>query len=64
MSLKQFCTALHTLLIMTAEPMLSKRLILKFIVALLFLLREKLHVINHRVCCELSYLFLQLAISS
>ena len=33
----QFCTALHTLLMMTAESMLSKRPVLRFTVALLFL---------------------------
>ena len=35
----QFCTALHTLLMMTAESTLSKRAILRFAVALLFPLK-------------------------
>ena len=35
---QSFVTALHTLLMMTAEFMLSKRPVLRFIVALLFLL--------------------------
>ena len=35
----QFCTALHTLLMMTAESILSKRPVLRFTVALLFLLK-------------------------
>ena len=70
-TLKQFCTAftrlcsaLHTLLMMTAESMLSKRPVLRFIVASHFLVKNELHVINNKVCCELSYLFLELVISS
>ena len=35
----QFCTALHTLLMMTAEFMLSKRPVLRFTAALFFLLK-------------------------
>ena len=35
----QFCTALHTLLMMTAEFMLSKRSVLRFTAALFFLLK-------------------------
>ena len=49
MILQQFCSALHTLLMMTAESMLSKRPVLRLIVALHFLVKEKLHVINYRV---------------
>ena len=37
---EQFCTALHTLLMMTAESMLSKPPVLRFTVALLFLISE------------------------
>ena len=36
---RQFCTALHTLLMMTAEFMLSKRPVLRFTAALFFLLK-------------------------
>ena len=36
----QFCTALHTLLMMTAEFMLSKRPVLRFTAALFFLLKD------------------------
>ena len=39
MNLLQFCTALHTLLMMTAEFMLSKRPVLRFTAALFFLLK-------------------------
>ena len=37
----QFYTALHTLLMMTAEPMLSKRPVFRFTAALFFLLKFK-----------------------
>ena len=38
-STKLFCTALHTLLMMTAEFMLSKRPVLRFTAALFYLLK-------------------------
>ena len=59
----RFCSALHTLLMMTAESMLSKRPVLRFVVALHFLVKDELHVINNKVCCELSYLFLSLLLA-
>ena len=53
MILQQFCSALHTLLMMTAESMLSKRPVLRLLVALHFLVKEKLHVINYRVLLQI-----------
>ena len=67
--LQQFCSALHTLLMMTAESMLSKRPVLRLIVALHFLVKDELHVINYRVLVRIKlfvlgacyYLIIQVA---
>ena len=59
MILQQFCSALHTLLMMTAESMLSKRPVLRLIVALHFLVKEKLHVINYRVLLRMKLFVLE-----